>query len=271
MAEPKQSLIARFEESASDVALSLTLPGVGVQESRVPLSVFMSSLGEWMKGEEVARAREDAGSSRILAALEAPEKWQVNALATPLHYALCVEGDWRLAVRVRPERTIMNLRYVEESPDTIRTLTYAVPPRLIAGVWLKGHLRAGIIALSTDGTTLPIAPNDTQRTVTPWIWGNVSYEGQVCFGTTTRPPWGQDGVSTIERTFFESAFNSDICRFVREREDPDDDEPGYHNLLSYHEMMVTEDTDIVEMPTRSSESSPRTLAQLLKYSIHQGW
>jgi hypothetical protein len=271
----KQTLTARFEADAKDVALELALPGVGTQTQRVPLSVFMTSLTEWSKGEELASASADTSRAAILAALERPEKWQVSALATPLRYALCIEGDWRLAVAVRPAHTSMTLKYVPYGGDVVedaRSLAFLVPPRVIAGVWLKNQLRAGIIALASQPGDLPIAPNDTLHAVTPWVWGNVNHEGQVCFGSTVRPTWGQDGINNIERTFFESAFNSDICRFPRtpDPEDEDDDN-HYHNLLTYHEAMAETDGEEVALPALSSLGSPRLLSAMLAYSIRTGW
>ncbi len=267
----KPQLTARFQEGASVVDLSLQMPGVGTQESSVPLPVFMTSLAEWARGGEMAPQVDD-NSTRISAAVNQPEKWQVNGLASPLKYALCVEGDWKLAVGLRSP-SIMNLRfrYDDEDEDSIRTLAYAVPARLIAGVWLKNSLRAGIIALAENFTDLPMAPTDALHTVTPFIWGNVNGEGQICFGSTTRPQWGQDGVTTIERAFFDSVFNEHICRFPYPRDEDGERERDYHNLLTYHEAEVESDEDVVVLPVSSQVQAPRTLGSMLSYSIRSGW
>lgn len=284
MATVQRVLTARFEENRGDVGIVLT-SSAGTHEQRVPLNVFTTSLAAWARGDEEDDAGQtDGAAARVIAALSQPEKWQVNALASPLRYALLVEGEWRVAVGVRPAVSVMDLRFQhsrDEGSDQVETYRFAVPPRVIAGVWRGSTLNAGIIALAKTSAHLPLAPNDAlpEHQLTPWNWGNVSGEGQICWGSTTRPLYGQDGVTTIEAAFFSSIFNEHIVRVPLQRErdedeDEENDDDGYdrdfYSLRSWH----------VEAREHEGGAAPvalipgpgaRTLRTLLEYSVRHSW
>jgi len=265
----QRELVARFVEGAPDVDLALTLPEVGVRRQTCSLQSFITTAQQWMTrvdGDVPAAAQVRADTMRVLERLRRPDAWTVNGLMTPLRYALFVDGDWRVTVALRSAPEVMVLRYREEDDGSeAEGFTYLVPPRVIAGVWKGATLQSGLVALC-EPNALPTSPLDTIHYVAPWVWGNVNEKGQTCWGTTTRPVWGQDGVTTIERGFFDSIFNGDLVRFRIVGDDDDDDE--YMTLQSYHERMADMPTDVVTLPVGECN---HTILHLLEHSIQHGW
>jgi hypothetical protein len=266
----KRTLTLQLEEGAKDVLASLAIPEVGVSEQRIALDILVPSLSEWLQAgaeDAVADARVDS-LNRILTAIRDVSKWQLNALGTPMRYALLLEGEWKVAIATRLA-TDMVLKY-DDGEEEPRELAFRVPPHVLISVWRNNQLHSGSVALVARPEDLPVAPNDLLHPVTPWVWGNVFDGGHVCWGSTTRPHWGQDGITPVERTFFDSLFNADITRYRRLREDEedpedrDDERPTYYTLASYHDRYGESDSTLVQLPVTNDSTLKRTLFFILE-------
>ncbi len=267
-----RTLTARMEEGRDLVDLRLEVPEIGAVARQIPVAQFANSIQEWLAGNDDEATRANTGMDRVLGLLRTPDKWQISALGSTLRYALLIEGDWRIAIANRPVATQMELKYDDDDEDddsgeNYNTYSFLVPPRTIVGVWKGDKLQSGLMFLVESASQLPIASNDTLHPVTPWVWGNVNGYGQICFGTTTRPTWGADGVTGIEQVFFGSVFNADIGAFwIRDRDGERTDDAW--TLGAYHRDQVALDSETVTLPVGNR---PKLLLSCLEYAIQHPW
>jgi hypothetical protein len=137
-----------------------------------------------------------------------PLAWKVN-LFPELPYALFEsKGNLEIAVRGFEACTKMLMwRQDSDRRDKPTSLAFRIPRVLWVCAWRNKKL---IKAWCYTADTWPANVVDSTALLHPWGAGNVWERGEVCWGSTSAPYFGADGVGNVASTFFGSIFNDHI-------------------------------------------------------------
>ena len=135
-----------------------------------------------------------------------PSTWIINALHTPMRYALWASPKKRVVILAAPDIRVRAVTFQPTSDvDPVR-ISVITPPMLYVAIW-STYLRGFSTVTLPNG--VPANVGDPM-TVAPWCWGNVDDGGRTCMGEATFPSFGTDGISHVIETFWAMPFNQDL-------------------------------------------------------------